>query len=154
MKLFGSVEDSGGPLRSTAVDYVVYFLNTVPFYAGPFLIGLIIAWVKLHSRRDRLPARSYSLARSGLVISLVSLVLSVIWNLIQLYIVLEGGRPANLYGGLASLLLSALSGAGLVLLVTAVFEARSPGQDHLTGPYTAADHPQQHPGGPYQMPSA
>ncbi len=153
-KLFGSFEDSGGPLRSTAVDYVIYFLNTVPFYAGPLLIGLIIAWVKLRSRRDRLPARSYSLARSALIIPLVTLVLSVSWGFIDLYQVMEGGRPSNLYGGLVSLLLSALNGAGLVLFVTAVFEARSPGQDHLTGPYTAADLPQQHTDGPYRTPPA
>lgn len=138
--LFGGDEDCSDPLRSTAVSYIYHFFNMVP-HSGPYVIALIICVVKLHSKRRQLPARSFSLARSGLVVLLADMVLSLVWQLVYLELLTNAISrssvgPINMVNLVVGGLLSALTGGGLLLLVAALFAAGSPGQDDRVEPYT------------------
>ncbi|MBM2621255.1 hypothetical protein JIG36_37710 [Actinoplanes sp. LDG1-06] len=114
-------------------SFIGFFVVQLPVIA--VLVGGLVV---LASPQRRLPGRSQTLARAGLVVLLSQALASVAWNITFTQIIGRSGWSAAQFGLISSvvgLMLAVVFAGGLGLLVGAFAilraeSARSPGGDH------------------------
>ncbi|MBU2661946.1 hypothetical protein KOI35_00350 [Actinoplanes bogorensis] len=116
-------------------SYLGFFVVQIPV-----VVVLVAGLVMLSAPQRRLPGRSQTLARAGLIVLLAETVASLAWNITFTQIVARSGWTATQFGLISSivgLMLAVFFAVGLGLLVAGFATVRSE-TARLSGPFQAA----------------
>jgi len=123
---------------------VIEFGSYFGFFVVQFPVLAVLAGglIVLASPARRLPGRSHTLARAGLIVLLAETLTSLIWNIAFVQIVGRSGWSATQFGLISSIIgfmLAVFFAAGLGLLVGAFATIRSEAARVATPPSVSPD---------------
>ncbi|MBL7255127.1 hypothetical protein [Paractinoplanes lichenicola] len=120
----------------------------------PVLVVLVVGLALLGRAERRLPGRSHTLARAGLIVLLAETAVSLLYQLAFSHVILRLDWSATQFGLLSSIIsfiFTLLFAGGLALLVAAFASIRSESA-RLSAPPLSAPVPDDSPAGPWAGP--